>query len=77
MLSSRRFDVELNNDRSRWRNQKYGLPQGSGYATYIDILIDEVDPTPENYDRFVEATSCDIKETYTKGVYETLHSWSI
>ena len=28
----------------------------SGYATDIDILIDEVDPTPENYDRFVEAT---------------------
>ena len=29
MLSSRRFNVELNNDRSRWRNQKNGLPQGS------------------------------------------------
>ena len=29
MLSSRRFDVELNNERSRWRNQKNGLPQGS------------------------------------------------
>ena len=29
MLSSRRFYVELNNDRSRWRNQKNGLPQGS------------------------------------------------
>ena len=27
----------------------------SGYATDIDILIDEVDSTPENYDRFVEA----------------------
>ena len=27
----------------------------SGYATDIDTLIDEVDPTPENYDRFVEA----------------------
>ena len=26
----------------------------SGYATDIDILIDEVDPTSENYDRFVE-----------------------
>ena len=29
MLSSRRFYVELNDDRSRWRNQKNGLPQGS------------------------------------------------
>ena len=27
----------------------------SGYATDVDILIDEVGPTPENYDRFVEA----------------------
>ena len=27
----------------------------SAYATDIDILIDEVDPTPENYDMFVEA----------------------
>ena len=26
---SRRFYVELNNDRSRWRNQKNGLPHGS------------------------------------------------
>ena len=29
VLSSRRFYVELNNERSKWRNQKNGLPQGS------------------------------------------------
>ena len=29
MLSSRRFYVELNNEHSRWRKQKNGLPQGS------------------------------------------------
>ena len=29
MLLSRRLYVELNNDRSRWRNQKNGFPQGS------------------------------------------------
>ena len=29
MLSNRRFHVELNNERSRWRRQKNGLPQGS------------------------------------------------
>ena len=29
MLSSRRFYVELNNDHSRWRNDKNGLSQGS------------------------------------------------
>ena len=41
----------------------------SGYATNIDILIDEVDPTPENYERFVKPChTCDIEEAYTKGV---------
>ena len=29
MLSSRRFYVEQNNERNRWRKQKNGLPQGS------------------------------------------------
>ena len=29
MLSNRRLYVELNNERSRWRKQKNGLPQGS------------------------------------------------
>ena len=29
MLSNRRFYVELNNERSRWRKQKNGLPKGS------------------------------------------------
>ena len=27
----------------------------SGYAIDVDIIIDEVNPTPENYERFVEA----------------------
>ena len=27
----------------------------SGYATDLDILIDEINPTPVNYERFVEA----------------------
>ena len=29
LLSNRRFNVELNNERCRWRIQKNGLPQGS------------------------------------------------
>ena len=29
MLSNRRFYVELNNERSRWRKHKNGLPHGS------------------------------------------------
>ena len=50
----------------------------SAYATDIDILIDEVDPTPKNYDRFVEtirdtsrkhiARGC--RRHYIPGIYE-------
>ena len=35
MLSSRRFYVELNNERSRWRKQKTGLPQESVLSPII------------------------------------------
>ena len=35
MLSKRRFYVELNNERSRWRKQKNGLPQGSVMSPII------------------------------------------
>ena len=34
MLSSRRFYVELNNNRSRWRNQKNGFPRVVYYLQY-------------------------------------------
>ena len=39
----------------------------SGYATYIDILIDEVDPTPEKYDRFVEAIRVTSRKYIPRG----------
>ena len=35
MLSSRRFYVELNNKRSRWRKQKNGLPLGSALSPVL------------------------------------------
>ena len=35
MLSSRRFYVELNNERSRWRQQKNGLTQGSDLSPIL------------------------------------------
>ena len=43
----------------------------SGYATDIDILIDEVDPTPENYGRFVEAIRVASKNIYQGAVEDT------
>ena len=45
----------------------------SGYTTDVDILIDEVDPTPENYDRFVEdirVTSRRCRRHYIPGLFE-------
>ena len=39
----------------------------SGYATDVDILIDEVDPTPENYERFVEAICVTSREHIPRG----------
>ena len=39
----------------------------SGYATEVDILIDEVDPTPENYERFVEAIRVTSRKHIPRG----------
>ena len=39
MLSSRRCYVELNNERSRWRKQKNGLPQGSVLSPVLFNII--------------------------------------
>ena len=39
----------------------------SGYATDVDILIDEVDPTLENYERFVEAIRVTSRKHIPRG----------
>ena len=39
----------------------------SGYATDVDILIDEVDPTPENYERFVEVIRVTSRKHIPRG----------
>ena len=39
----------------------------SGYATYVDILIDEVDPTPETYERFVEVIRVTSRKHIPRG----------
>ena len=39
----------------------------SGYATDVDILIEEVDPTPENYERCVEAICATSRKHISSG----------
>ena len=39
----------------------------SGYATDVDIIIDEVDPTLENYERFVEAIRVTSRKHIPRG----------
>ena len=39
----------------------------SGYETNVDILVDEVDPTPENYERFVEAIRMTSRKHIPRG----------
>ena len=37
------------------------------YVTDVDILVDEVDPTPENYERFVEAIRVTSRKHIPRG----------
>ena len=43
----------------------------SGDATDVDILVDEVDPTPENYERRVEAIRVTSRIHIPRGVEAT------
>ena len=52
LLSNRRFFVQLN-DKSRWRSQKNGLPQGSVLAPLLFNIYTNDQPLPTDCSRFI------------------------
>jgi hypothetical protein len=64
LLSNRRFYVELNNERSRWRRQKNGLPQGSVLAPTLFNIYTNDQPIHEGTRSFIYADDLCITAQY-------------
>ena len=64
LLSNRRFYVELNNERSRWRLQKNGLPQGSTLSPIPFNIYTNDQPIHDGTRSFIYADDLCITAQY-------------